>query len=280
MHSTHLEIFTEIKGIGAASGLFLHRNLLYIIGDNSGNLNEYNIKTKELKKIQILFDKNLNQLDNIAKVQKPDFEALCYHENKLYILGSGSTIKRNLMIEFDLFGKKVVERDLKEVYSKLQEISKIDDKNFNIEGAIFTGDEWLLFNRGNGFDSKNGIFIIRGQDLVNGEQIRFLPIKLPNIDHVESSFTDAVLLGNEIFFISTAEDTKSTYTDGEILGSFIGSLNKKTMELNFTHRISSHQKFEGISVLNQDKGKIEFLLCEDRDTDELKTIIYKLSLSN
>nr|WP_276901286.1 hypothetical protein [Pedobacter kyonggii] len=130
MHSTTLEVFAEIDGIGSASGLFLHVDLLYIIGDNSGYLNEYNIKSRQLHKIQILFDKTIHQLENIPKPLKPDFEILCQHDDKIYILGSGSTPKRNLMIEFDLKTQKVVQKDLTETYSHLQAIAKIDDHNF------------------------------------------------------------------------------------------------------------------------------------------------------
>ena len=279
MHSTTLEVFTEIDGVGSASGLFLHEDLLYIIGDNSGYLNEYNIKTKKLRKIQILFDKTLNQLENIPKSLKPDFEILCQHGDKLYILGSGSTPKRNLMIEFDLKTQKVIQKDLAETYTKLKAIAEIDDQNFNLEGAIFTGKEWLLFNRGNGIDAKNGIFNIQGPDLAKAKQAKFNPFKLPNIDHVESAFTDAVLVKNEIFFIATAEDSKSTYADGEIMGSFIGSINLQTLKLTFSNKILGKHKFEGISLLSQSKHDTSFLLCEDRDTEELKTVIYKLKIN-
>jgi hypothetical protein len=279
MHSTTLEVFAEIDGIGSASGLFLHEDLLYIIGDNSGYLNEYNIKTKKLCKIQILFDKTLDQLENIPKSLKPDFEILCHNNNKLYILGSGSTLKRNLMIEFDLKTQKVIQKDLTETYSLLKSISKIDDQNFNLEGAIFTGNEWLLFNRGNGIDAKNGIFKTQGADLAKTKQAKFNPLKLPNIDHVESSFTDAVLVKNEIFFIATAEDTKSTYADGEILGSFIGSINLQILKLTFSNKISGKHKFEGITLFSQNEHSTTFLLCEDRDSEELKTTIYKLAIN-
>jgi hypothetical protein len=279
MHSTTLEVFAEIDGIGSASGLFLHEDLLYIIGDNSGHLNEYNTKTKKLRKIQILFDKTLDQLENIHKSLKPDFEILCHNNNKLYILGSGSTPKRNLMIEFDLKTQKVIQKDLTETYALLKSISKIDDQNFNLEGAALTGNEWLLFNRGNGLDAKNGIFKIQETDLAKTKQVKFNPFKLPNIDHVESSFTDAVLVKNEIFFIATAEDTKSTYADGEILGSFIGSINLQTLKLTFSNKISGKHKFEGITLLSQNEHSTTFLLCEDRDSEELKTTIYKLVLN-
>ena len=280
MHSTTLEVFAEIDGIGSASGLFLHEDLLYIIGDSSGYLNEYNIKTKNLRKIQILFDKTLDQLENIPKSLKPDFEILCQHGDKLYMLGSGSTPKRNLMIEFDLETQKVIQKDLTNTYTKLKAIAKIDDQNFNLEGAIFTGNEWLLFNRGNGMDAKNGIFKIQEAELPKTKQAKFNPFKLPNIDHVESSFTDAVLVKNEIFFIATAEDTKSTYADGEIMGSFIGSINLQTLKLTFSNKISGKHKFEGITLLSQNEHSTTFLLCEDRDSEELKTVIYKLILDH
>jgi hypothetical protein len=278
MYSTHLTVFAEIEGIGSASGLFVAGDLLYIIGDNSAYLNAYDIKTHQLHKIQVLFDQAISQPENIPKPLKPDFEMLCQHNNKLYILGSGSTLKRNLMLEFDLTTKKVVRKDLTKTYTLLKSIAKIDNENFNLEGAIFTGTEWILFNRGNGADSKNGIFKIEGADLENAARASFNSFKLPNIDHVESSFTDAVLIENEIFFIATAEDTKSTYADGEILGSFIGSIDLQTSKLTFSNKITGKHKFEGITLLQQNQHSTTFLLCEDRDTEELKTIIYKLEI--
>jgi hypothetical protein len=279
MHTTQLEVFAEIEGINSASGLFLKEGLLYIIGDNSAYLNVYNIKTKALHKIQILFDEDLQQLENIPKSLKPDFEILCQHGDKLYILGSGSTPKRNLMIEFDLKTLKIIQKDLTKTYGNLKSSAKINDQNFNLEGAIFTGKTWLLFNRGNGIDAKNGIFKIEGADLIKAERIKFNSFKLANIDHVESSFTDATLVKNEIFFIATAEDSKSTYADGEILGSFIGSINLQSLKLTFSNKISGKHKFEGLTLLHQNEQTITFLLCEDRDTDELKTVIYKLVIN-
>jgi len=279
MYSTQLEVFAEIDGIGSASGLFIKGDLLYIIGDNSAYLNVYNIKTKALQKIQVLFDEKLSQLENIPKPLKPDFEILCQHGDKLYILGSGSTPKRNLIIEFDLKTHQIIQKDLTKTYDNLKSIARINDQNFNLEGAIFTGKTWLLFNRGNGMDAKNGIFEIEGTDLTKAEWIKFNSFKLANIDHVESSFTDATLVKNEIFFTATAEDSQSTYTDGKILGSFIGSIDPQSLKLIFSHKISGSHKFEGLTLLHQNEQTTTFLLCEDRDTEELKTIVYKLAIN-
>lgn len=279
MYSIKLEIFKQIKGIGSASGIYSSAEQLYIIGDNSGFLNEYNLNTNVLEKIQILFDQPFTQNENIPKSLKPDFEVLCHVDNSLYILGSGSTAARNLLIKYDLIKRKVSHESLSKTYEKMMLISGIDTDNFNIEGAVFTGTNWLLFNRGNGDEAKNAIFTLSGDDLTQAVNIKFSTLQLPNINHVESSFTDATLVGNDIFFISTAEDTKSTYNDGEILGSFIGSIDARSLKLNFSYKIPGKHKFEGITLFKRAENKMEFLLCEDRDTEELNTTIYKLSLT-
>jgi hypothetical protein len=93
-----------------------------------------------------------------------------------------------------------------------------------------------------------------------------------------ATFTDAVLHAGQIYFVAAAEDTTSTYEDGKIEGSYIGSLHVETLNLNFTKKISAHQKFEGITFFKQDNNQIEFLLCEDADKEISETSIYKLTV--
>ncbi|MES2445619.1 MAG: hypothetical protein V4546_00480 [Bacteroidota bacterium] len=274
MDKEKLSIFATIKGIGSASGLFLKQDFLYVIGDNSAYLYEYDIDSKTLNKIQIL--KDLPVLENIPKAQKPDFEVLCHYENSLYILGSGSTANRNLMLKFDLQTKQVSQHDLSSLYAKIKHQCKIDDENLNIEGAVFNGSNWYLFNRGNGKAQKNGIVKLGGSDLTSADDIHFVPIILLKDNKKLVSFTDALLHKNEIYFIAAAEDTKSTYEDGKILGSYIGCINAETLALKFTKKTSSTHKFEGITLFKQNENQIEFLLCEDRDTAVLETVIYKV----
>lgn len=276
MDKEKLSIFATIKGIGSASGLFLKQNFLYVIGDNSAYLYEYDIDGKVLNKIQIL--KDLPVLENIAKAEKPDFEVLCHYQNVLYVLGSGSTVNRNLMLQFDLQTKQVSQHNLSSLYAKIKMQCKIDDENLNIEGAVFNGNNWYLFNRGNGNAQKNGIIKIKGGNLLNAQETQFVPVVLLKDNQQLVSFTDAVLHKNEIYFIAAAEDTKSTYEDGEILGSYIGCIDAETLELKFTKKISSTHKFEGITFYGQNDNQIEFLLCEDRDTDVLETVIYKVMI--
>jgi len=275
MEKFTLELLFHIIGIGSASGLIFKDNNLFIIGDNSGFLYEYNIESKNLQRHEIIE----NTTDNIAKIDKPDFEAITQHDDTLYVFGSGSTEKRNKMIEINTVAKEIRTNDLTDLYSVMQSFGEIKPEDFNIEGAVYTGEEWYLLNRGNGKSAKNILFTIQGKNLTNEFKILSNNYKLPKIKGVRSSFTDAVILDDKIYFLATAEDTDSTYNDGEILGSFIGCIDKKTMKITFTEKISDTHKFEGLTVYKNSAEAIEFLLCEDNDTAELKSNIYKLKLS-
>jgi hypothetical protein len=274
MEKFTLEILYHIIGIGSASGLIYKDNTLFIIGDNSGFLYEYAIPSQTLQQHQIIE----NAVANIAKSEKPDFEAITHFGDTLYVFGSGSTQKRNKMVEINNVEKEIRTNDLTDLYSVMQSFAAIKPEDFNIEGAIYTGEEWYLFNRGNGASAKNAVFTVQGKNLVNEFNILANNYKLPKIKGVRSSFTDAVALDNKIYFLATAEDTKSTYHDGEILGSFIGCIDTKTMKIDFTKKISNTHKFEGLTVYQNTDDSIEFFLCEDKDTEVLETTIYKLSI--
>jgi hypothetical protein len=274
MEKFTLEILFHIIGIGSASGLIYKDNSLFIIGDNSGFLYEYSVESKILQRHQIIE----NAKENIQKNEKPDFEAITHFGDNLYVFGSGSTDKRNKIIQVNTTEKEISTNDLTDLYSVMQSFGEIKPEDFNIEGAIYTGEEWYLLNRGNGKLGKNVLFTIQGKNLINEFNIVSNAYKLPKIKGVRSSFTDAVALDNKIYFLATSENTDSTYNDGEILGSFIGCIDSKTMKIDFIKKISDSHKFEGLTVYQNTADKIDFLLCEDTDTEILETKIYKLTL--
>ena len=275
MEKFKLELLFQIIGIGSASGLIYKDNSLLIIGDNSGYLYEYQMDSQDLKRHPLLE----NPIENTLKKDKSDFEAITIFGNSLYVFGSGSTEKRNKMIEVNSSDKKLIAtNDLAGLYALMQSFGSIKPEDFNIEGAIYTGERWFLLNRGNGGSHKNVLFTIEGKNLINDFTILSNEYKLAKIKGVRSSFTDGILVEDSIYFLATAEDTASTYDDGEVLGSFIGRINLKTMKIDFTQKISSTHKFEGLTLYSNSKEKIEFLLCEDKDTEVLETAIYKLTL--
>ena len=275
MEKFTLEQRFQISGIGAASGLIYKDNSLLIIGDNSSYLYEYEMDSRNLKRHPLLE----NPSENILKKEKPDFEAITTFGESIYVFGSGSTQKRNKMVQINAADKKIVAtNDLTDLYAVLQNSAEIKPEDFNIEGAIYNGKSWYLFNRGNGSSTKNILLELQGELLTKQITVLSYAYQLPTIKGVHSSFTDGILVENTIYFLATAEDTTSTYEDGELLGSLIGSIDLKTMKINFTKKISDSHKFEGLTLYKHSKEKIEFLLCEDKDTDTLETDIYKLSL--
>lgn len=265
----------NIAGISCASGLVYRGNSLFIISDNSSFLYEYHLLEKELNKIKLYVDSQ----ENIPKKDKYDFESIALKGNKLHLFGSGSTSKREKGITYNLKTKTIEEKDLSKLYKNIKQTNSISDEDLNIEGALFHNEKWHLFQRGNGANSRNGIAVLNDNFDDNGT-IDFIPIQLPKIKHVETSFTDAILVEDKIYFLATAEDTSSTYYDGEILGSIIGGMNSKTFEIEFTKKITDTNKFEGLTLYSKTNDNIEFLLCEDNDSEVLESTIYKLVLTN
>lgn len=272
MEKFQLQVLFHIIGIGSASGILYHNDLLYIISDNSSYLYEYKLESNELNKIALVE----NPAESILKKDKPDFESITIEGNKLYLFGSGSTKQRVSLKTFHLSKKNVKEKDLTELYNKLKSQFQIQDDELNIEGAFYHNKKFFLFQRGNSKNAKNGIFII---DKDKEIEIQFKEIELPKINTIQSSFTDAIIINETIYFLSSAENTLSTYDDGEVVGTFLGKMNFDTFSIEETILISNTNKFEGITFYKETESQIEFLLCEDNDTEVLESKIYKLTLS-
>lgn len=276
MKNFTLELFCNIVGIGSASGLFFKNDNVYVVSDNAGYLYTYDVNSEFLKKTPLL---DADILENIPKRIKPDFEAMSEHDGRLYLFGSGSTENRNLMVQVESStGKILSSSSLSALYENMRKISGITVDDFNIEGALHNGKNWLFFQRGNGGSGKNGIFSITG-DLPNGDgATTFHEMTLPKINGVMTSFTDAIAVGDEIYFLATAEDTQSTYDDGEVVGSLVGKLDPKTLEIIASQQITDTHKFEGITLYKSSAQDITFLLCEDNDTNYQESEIFKLTV--
>lgn len=267
---TLTNLFT-IKGISAASGLLFAQNVLFVISDSSSFLYQYDIEKSLLLKFPLVKD----AAENIPKQDKLDLESITQHGNQIIILGSGSTEKRSTMFTLDLSTDALQTQDLKPLYQKLKTVSELNDTQFNIEGAIYANETLVLFQRGNSEESQNGIFIVPNNQKDN---ISYIPITLPTLDGIETTFTDAILVNDKIYFLACAENTASTYEDGEILGSILGIMHAPTLEIIDITLLSDHQKFEGITLYKNTDEAIEFLLCEDNDTELSESIIYKLTI--
>lgn len=270
MEKFQLSVLFKIIGIGSASGLVYHEDKLYVISDNSTYLYEYQISETKLNKIALVESAQ----DNIPKKNKPDFESITLHETDLIILGSVSTANRNSVVKYNLKSNTLNSKNISNLFSILKKEHSLKDDELNIEGLIIKNGINYLFQRGNGQSGKNGILYY--DETKENAKTTFIPIDLPKIKNVAATFTDAILVDETIYFLAAAENTTSTYDDGEVLGSIIGTIDLKTMILINYIQISDKHKFEGLTLYKKTATQIELLLCEDSDTEELVSTIYKL----
>ena len=277
MKKFKLDLFVKIIGISSASGLIYNNDILYIISDNSNYLYEYAINNGDLKKHLLIENAAVNE--NIPKKEKSDFEAITKDGDDIFVVGSGSTINRNKMIQFSDAQKTVLQNhDLTDLYLSMQYFAGISAEEFNIEGVIFTGEKWYFFQRGNGKNAQNGIFTVESPYFTQGYSLHYSSYELPKIKNITASFTDAVLVDNKFYFLASAEDSQSTYHDGEVMGSSVGTIDAKTMKLKKVVTITDKYKFEGITLFKNTSKTIEFLLCEDQDNEVQEAQIFKLTL--
>lgn len=278
MQKFGLELLFHIVGIGSASGLFFNGGSLYLISDNSRMLYEYKMQEQQLEKIMLTKDSPDAQ-ENIAKKDKPDYEAIAAKGDTIYLFGSGSTDKRNTIERINTAtGEVLPSIDAADLYLNMQSFGEIDARNFNIEAVVNDGNTWYFFQRGNGPEQQNGIFTLEGDMNELFFQIIYNPVKLPKINGARASFTDAVKVGSKLYFIAAAEASNSTYQDGEIAGTLIGCIDIEKMKVEKTKVISEKNKFEGITLYKDNGKTLEFLLCEDTDSDSTESGIYKLTI--
>jgi hypothetical protein len=278
MKKFKLDLFLKIIGISSASGLVYKNDSLYIISDDSNYLYEYSIANADLEKHLLIENEAVNE--NIPKNVKSDFEAITQFDDDIFVVGSGATIVRNKMIQMSDLQKRVLQNhDLTDLYLSMIYFAGISAEEFNIEGVIFTGEKWYFFQRGNGKSAQNGIFTIESPYFRQGYSMLYASYDLPKINGVQASFTDAILVDDSFYFLASAEDSQSTYLDGEVVGSSIGRINIETMKLKEVVTVTDTHKFEGLTLYKNNAKTLEFLLCEDQDDEVMESQIFKLTLN-
>lgn len=215
------------------------------------------------------------------KKQKPDLEALtllpaygAYPQGALLALGSGSRRNRRAGALLGLDAQGAV-RGTPHIVDLSPILSPLDDKfsALNIEGAVVSGNELRLFQRGNKRNSENAI--IRFQlstllDALSSEPAGAIKpsavnlFDLGQIDGIPFCFTDAAALPNgDMVFTAVAEDTDNSYDDGPCAGAAIGIAGNDGI-LRCLHRLDRPYKVEGIDA-RVDSDVLRLLLVTDAD---------------
>jgi hypothetical protein len=226
----------------AASGLVIYNGKFFICADDEVSLLVTDLKGHD--SFIRLWKKDLPEDPDKRKKKKPDLETLFQDENFLYALPSFSRKNRvhGARLELDEKGNVLDKKklDLTHLYKTLNDIPDL-----NIEGAVVKEGKLHLFQRGNGGKGENGMVILRD---LEAKKFDFIPLELPKLNDVQLSITDATLRQGEIHFLAVAENSSSTFLDGEVSGAFLGKLTH--------HKVSSLTPIEF-------KGKPEGLAFEN-----------------
>lgn len=269
-----LERLRNLDFASAASGLVQVDETFYLVADDELHLGLFSLKSGDPGSIYPLFPGILPQDSAPRKRVKPDLEALCFLSEAnippfgaLLAIPSGSKLHRSRGSLISLMPNNGTgirlpagagNVDFRPLFAEL--IEKIPD--LNVEGAAPIGGVLRLFQRGNGESRHNATIDLDLAgllaDLKSGTPPRpELIVAIKNHDlgalkGIPLSFTDAChdpVHGT--WFVAAAEDTESTYDDGEYLGAVIGKM-ATNGEIAFTRQLDCPSKPEGLWLKSRD----------------------------
>jgi hypothetical protein len=273
---------TELRklDLSAASGLVRAGAFLYVVADDELQLGVFPVEGERPVQRIRLFPGELPRDPLKRKHRKPDLETLvrlppfgAYTAGALLALGSGSKHGRSLgaLLAMDEQGRIVAAPRtiaLAGAYEALErEIGAL-----NIEGAVASPTELVLFQRGGG---KRRNALVRyplaqvQAQLFDAGSLDAAPALIEEVDlgtcgGVRLGFTDAALLPDgALVFSATAEDTANAVDDGPCAGSALGLFGANG-RLRWLQAVAGAPKVEGIDA-RREGGVIRLLLVTDAD---------------
>lgn len=267
--------------LAATSGLVNIANKLYVIADDENHLGVFSAGDHARGDLVRLFEGTLPEKTKKRKAEKPDLETLTqlpvfagYAHGALLALGSGSKPNRATGVLLGLGSEGEINTapqhiDLDLLYDDLRS----EFAALNIEGAVVSGDEFILLQRGNK-GSKNALIRFPVATFLNDIATGKAPclhrapesviVDLGRVEEVPLCFTDGAALANgALLFTAVAEDTDNAIDDGACNGSAIGIINADG-NIARMERIDSAHKVEGVVASIRDQH-IHVQLVTDGD---------------
>ena len=280
--------------LSAASGLACIHSFIYVVADDELHLGVFRSDRNAPGRLIRLFDGELPDAKSDRKKQKPDLEALTllpafgdHPHGALLALGSGSRPNRRLGALIGLDAQGAV-RGPPHVVDLSAILVPLGDEfpALNIEGAIVSGDELRLFQRGNKRQRENAVIRYPLPALLDalrsGRAGAIKPsaidrFDLGQIDGVPLGFTDAAALPDGgMIFTAIAEDTDNTYDDGPCQGAAIGMVDNKG-QLLWIRPLDRPAKVEGVDA-RADGDQIKLLLVTDADDPDIPAGLFSATI--
>ncbi|MDP1823299.1 MAG: hypothetical protein Q8L48_08660 [Archangium sp.] len=270
-----LELLTHLD-LSAASGLVHHAGRLFAVADDGLELLATDLSGANPSRLPL---GEGPRVATIPKDRKPDFEALLVTGGTLLALGSGSSAARRLAIGVNPEHESRRHVDLRPLYAALDR--RIHE--LNIEGAVVSGDEVLLAQRGNGARRENALIHLDRatfeRELETGvfteAALReIVPVALGALEGVALSLTDLCLgPGGTVLFTAAAENTDNPYDDGVVAGSVVGVLDRRGRVDDGRLVVAPGVKLEGLCWLEQG----ELRLVADPDDPSARAPLFRLA---
>lgn len=269
-----LELLTQLDS-SAASGIVHHQGRLYVVADDSLDLLCTDLDGANAVSIPL----SEGATGQLPKHLKPDFEALLLCGAELVAIGSGSTPARRRAIAFDPVTRSRRTIDLRPLYQALD----LQLHELNIEGAVISGDDVFLAQRGNGARRENALVRLDRprfeQDLAAGALTancfrELVPVALGDLHGVPLSLTDLALGPRGVLlFTAAAEATLNPYDDGVVAGSLIGVVDRRGHVAPQPRVIAAGEKLEGLCWLESG----ELRLVSDPDDPHARAPLFRLT---
>lgn len=268
--------------LAAASGVVRRAEYVYVVGDDLLFLGVFDASSAEPGRLARVLPGEPPGGADERKANKPDLEVLTvlppfesHPHGALLGLGSGSTPARDrgfawgLAADGSLDGEPL-QLDLAPLYTLLREHLEA----LNVEGAAVMGDELWLLQRGNSEEGANLVVslelaevldaLLRDRTLAAPELRGMLAFDLGELEGEPLTFSDASPLnGDVLVFTASAEASESTYEDGEILGSVVGTIDRGG-EVHRLRTIDQKHKVEGVHAV-LDSGVVTMTFVCDQD---------------
>lgn len=280
----------NLTNVPSGSGIIKVNDSYYAIGDDTPFLFRMNNSFGVEERIPLQNIDNFTG-ERIIKSEKADFEALeMISEKEFVIFGSGSkSPQRDVFIQVLMQDPIKIETYASTgFYNSLKSLKIFSDSELNIEAVAFRNGHIFLFNR-----KKNIVLNFAYEELLSYlkgtasfPQPEITQYNLPKINGIEAGFSGATTLKNQakIIFTASVENTDNAYDDGEILGSFIGTIdladNNVSPEIQYCQipETKAHLKVESVTIdkeISLSKTKVVLIT----DNDKGNSVILKAVLS-
>jgi hypothetical protein len=270
--------------LSAASGLIKLGSRFFVVADDDAAVVEYS-ETGEFSQTHPIPWRKLPAKLAPRKKKKPDFESLFLLDEKQWAPGgalvawpSFSTPERRKAAVFPLDPKtgQLSAPTLYDFDSLALPVEKLLSEP-NFEGAVATSSSLVLLQRGNGAHGENGILRVPFADAESfftqggaGSTPVFTPIDIGTENGIPLGFTDAALLPDDTFLaLASAENSASTYADGEVAGSALLQIRfeSESTTVKRIARFTDKKKFEGLAAEWMGQS-IRLWLVDDADDPE------------